>query len=161
MTLLSTKNDMPHTTREKVVEILNERLADAVDFYLQVKNAHWNVKGPQFIALHELFDEVAGHFVEHIDLIAERVVQLGGLAEGTLPAISKRTSLPTYRAELTDGPDHLAALVGSLGSFAKSIRYDINRTNELGDAGTGDLCTEVSRSVDKDLWFLESHLHKK
>ena len=155
--MYKTKNDLPEKVRIQVITLLQERLANAVDLVTQAKQAHWNVKGPSFIALHKLFDEVYEHAGEHVDLIAERIVQLGGIAEGTLRAAAKRTQLPEYPLAVATGKEHVDALSHSLAYFGESIRKAIDSADEVGDRDTADLFTEISRSLDKDLWFVESH----
>src|SRR5689334_18673029 len=98
-----TRNDLPEAARTKLVDLLNARLADAVDLQTQCKQAHWNVKGPSFIALHELFDKVNGEVEDYVDLIAERAVQLGGTAKGTARQAALRSSLPEYPAQGGEG----------------------------------------------------------
>ena len=152
-----TRNDLPQKTRAKVIDTLADRLADATDLMLQTKQAHWNVKGPTFIALHELFDKVNESAEEWVDLIAERIVQLGGTAEGTIQATAKRTSLAPYPLTIVSGVDHVEALSSALAAFGKKVRAAIDKTGKAGDADTADLFTEVSRDVDKYLWFVEAH----
>jgi len=151
-----TKNDLSEKIRTQVVTLLQERLAEAVDLVTQAKQAHWNVKGPSFIALHELFDKVYEHAGGHVDLIAERIVQLGGTAEGTVRVAAKRSQLPEYPLSIASGKEHVEALSHSLAYFGETIRKAINLADEVGDQGTADLFTEISRSVDKDLWFVEA-----
>ncbi|HZZ71887.1 MAG TPA: DNA starvation/stationary phase protection protein Dps [Pirellulales bacterium] len=153
-----TKNDLSEKTRAAVGELLNGRLADLIDLQLQTKQAHWNVKGPSFIALHELFDKVSEDVEDLVDDVAERVVALGGTAEGTLAAVAKHTQLPPYPLQLTAGRDHVEALSNALATVGKAIRAAIDRANELGDADTADLFTGASRELDKNLWFVEAHL---
>ena len=153
-----TRNDLPESARNKLVELLNARLADAIDLQTQCKQAHWNVKGPDFIALHKLFDEVNDAVEEYVDLIAERAVQLGGVADGTARVAAKRSSLPEYPVRRGDGREHVEALSAVLSAFGKIVRAEIDRSNELSDADTADLFTEVSRGVDKWLRFVEAHL---
>ena len=155
--MIGTKNDLPEKTRKQLVELLNSRLADSLDLQVQCKQAHWNVKGPQFIALHKLFDEVAAGVAGYTDELAERVVQLGGLAKGTLQTAVAQTSLPEYPLEITQGPQHVDALSTALAAFGKLARQAIDKATELGDADTADLFTEVSRGTDKWLWFVEAH----
>ena len=154
-----TRIDLPAKARTKVIALLNARLADAVDLQLQAKQAHWNVKGPNFIALHELFDKIAGDVGGHVDDIAERITALGGVAEGTVQSVSGRSKLDPYPLELVDGRSHVDALAAALARFARSARKAIDDAAKAGDAGTSDLFTGVSRSVDKGLWLLEAHLH--
>jgi starvation-inducible DNA-binding protein len=153
-----TKNDLPETSRSKLIELLNARLADAIDLQTQCKQAHWNVKGPNFIALHELFDKVNEDVEEYVDSIAERAVQLGGTAEGTARSVAKRSTLTEYPAKGANGRDHVEALSSALASFGHLARHAIDQSNELKDADTADLFTEISRGVDKWLWFVEAHL---
>ena len=159
--MFDTRNDLPPATRTKVIELLNARLADAIDLGAQSKHAHWNVKGPHFIALHELFDKVAENVEEHIDTIAERVTALGGTAHGTLAAVARATSLKPYPENLSEGVAHLKALAAALAAFGAKVRAASDESGKLGDADTADLFTGISRDVDKYLWFLEAHLHAK
>lgn len=156
--MFKTKNDLPEITRAKSVELLNALLADCIDLQTQTKQAHWNVKGPNFIALHELFDKVNDDVEEYVDTIAERAVQLGGRAEGTARTVAMRSALPEYLANSTNGRDHVQALSSALASFGKAARNAIGEANEIGDLDTADLFTEVSRGIDKWLWFVEAHL---
>jgi len=156
--MFKTKNDIPEATRVKVVELLNARLADCIDLQTQTKQAHWNVKGPNFIALHELFDQINEDVEDYVDDIAERAVQLGGLAEGTARMAAKRSSLAEYPAMAVDGRSHVEALSSALAAFGAAARKGIDQANELGDLDTADLFTEISRGIDKWLWFVEAHL---
>ena len=157
--MFKTKNDLPEATRVKAVELLNARLADCIDLQTQTKQAHWNVKGPNFITLHELFDKINEEVEDYVDDIAERAVQLGGVAEGTARTVAKRSTLPEYPAKAADGRSHVEALSSALAVFGTSVRKGIDQANELGDLDTADLFTEVSRGIDKWLWFVEAHLH--
>ena len=155
--MFRTKNDLPAATRAEVVGLLNQRLADGIDLQTMCKQAHWNVKGPQFIALHKLFDEVYEAVSEYVDLIAERITQLGGVAEGTARAVAERTALAEYPLTLSKGEDHVAALSDALAQFGRTARLGIEEMNELQDADTADILTEISRGIDKWLWFVEAH----
>ncbi len=155
--LYETKNDLPETTRREVVELLNARLADCLDLEADCKQAHWNVKGPSFIALHELFDQIHGAVDEYADLIAERIVQLGGIAEGTVGVVAQRTTLVDYPLVLTKGPEHVAALSDALAEFGRTVRIGVDEMNDLKDADSADVLTEISRGIDKWLWFVEAH----
>jgi starvation-inducible DNA-binding protein len=155
--LYETKNSLPAETRARVVELMNRRLADCVDLEAQCKQAHWNVKGPQFIALHELFDDVYEAVGEYVDLIAERIVQLGGIAEGTVRVAAERSTLREYPLVLSSGEEHVAALSDVLAQFSGQARQAIEELHELDDPDTVDILTEVSRGVDKWLWFVEAH----
>ena len=157
MELHKTKIDINKGTREKLIAILNQRLADAADLRSQAKQAHWNVKGGNFIALHELFDQVSTELDTHVDDIAERVTTLGGVAMGTVRLAANNSSLSEYPHEISDGTAHVDALSSALSDFGKKVRSDIDSTDELGDKDTADLFTGVSRSVDKLLWFVEAH----
>jgi starvation-inducible DNA-binding protein len=159
--MFNTRNDLSQATRTPVVELLNARLADAIDLGTQIKHAHWNVKGANFIALHELFDKIAESVEDQIDTIAERVTALGGTARGTLVAVSRRTSLKPYPEEISAGLDHVEALAAVLADFGQKARAAIEESAKLGDAGTSDLFTGISRETDKSLWFLEAHLYAK
>ena len=156
--MLTTKNDLPLATRQQMIKLLNQLLADCSDLYSQSKQAHWNVKGMNFIALHKLFDEVNDDVEEYVDLIAERAVQLGGVAEGTARSVAKRTTLAEYAARGLDARDHVQALSSALSTFGKAVRAAIARTGDLGDAGTADVFTEISRGADKWLWMVEAHV---
>ena len=158
MELHNTKIDIAKGKREKIVKILNERLADAIDLKSQAKQAHWNVKGMNFIALHELFDRVSTEAETHIDDIAERITTLGGTALGTIRVAAQNSSLSEYPLEITDGASHVDALSNVLADFGKKVRKNIDETDELGDADTADLFTGISRAIDKLLWFVEAHI---
>src|SRR5437868_9662935 len=112
--MFKTKNDLSEGVRIKAAQLLNERLADCIDLQTQTKQAHWNVKGPNFIALHKLFDEINEAVEDYVDEIAERVVQLGGVAEGTARMVAKRSSLAEYGAHAADGRSHAEALSSAL-----------------------------------------------
>ena len=156
--MYKTKNDLPEKIRADAVAILNARLADSIDLMHQAKQAHWNVKGPSFIALHKLFDEIVGAAEKYMDLLAERVVQLGGTAEGTLQAVSKRSTLSEYPLHISAERDHVEALSNALAAFGKSARQAIDHTDQLGDNDSADIFTEISRGTDQYLWLVEAHL---
>jgi len=158
MELHNTKIDIEKGKREQIIGILNQRLADASDLKSQAKQAHWNVKGMNFIALHELFDQVSSELDPHVDDIAERITTLGGVALGTVRVAAQNSTLSEYPLEISDGAAHVDALSNALADFGKKVRADIDTTAELGDADTADLFTGISRSIDKLLWFVEAHL---
>jgi starvation-inducible DNA-binding protein len=158
MGLHNTKIDIAGDKREELIAMLNARLADASDLKSQAKQAHWNVKGMSFIALHELFDQIATAAEGHIDLIAERVTTLGGTAMGTVRLAAENSSLSEYPHEITDGAAHVDALSTALAAFGKSVRKAIDESADLGDQDTADLFTEISREIDKQLWFVEAHI---
>src|SRR6266516_7762145 len=137
--MFKTKNDLSEATRAKVVELLNARLADCTDLQTQTKQANWNVKGPNFIALHQLFDRLSADAGENVDEIAERVVQLGGAAEGTVRMAAKRTSLSEYPTNTVDGRSHVEALSSVMAAFGKSVRRAVAEANNLGDLDTAEM----------------------
>jgi len=153
----NTRNDLSLDTRQKAIELLNARLADFIDLYSHAKQAHWNVKGPNFIALHELFDKVAEEVEEELDEVAERAVALGGRAIGTVAAVAKASKLANYSLDISDGVAHVNALANSLAAVGKSVRAAIDEADKLGDADTSDLFTAASRTLDKLLWMVEAH----
>jgi starvation-inducible DNA-binding protein len=150
------KNALPEEQQTKLIELLNRRLADAIDLQLQSRQAYWNVKGPHFMALRELFDKVAQGVEEDANLIAEHIVQLGGMAEGTAHAVAGRSSLDGYRLATADGNGHIDALATTLIAFGRHARYASEQATELKDADTADLFTEIARGIDKWLWFVET-----
>ena len=156
-----TRIDLPEKTRKKIVNLLSVRLADAIDLRLQSKQAHWNVKGPNFIALHELFDAIAGVVEGHVDEIAERIAALGGTAEGTAQTVAKRSSLDGYPLDASSGRQHAEALANALATFARMTREAIDTCDEAGDKVTADLCNEITGSIDKQLWLVEAHLQSQ
>jgi len=155
--MYETENDIPQPRRAEVCVLLNQRLADAVDLQTQMKQAHWNVKGPHFIGLHELFDQIDEAVESYVDLIAERIVQLGGIAEGTARSAAARSRLEEYPLDIADGQAHVEAVAKALSTFGHEARNTIDQADELGDADTSDIFTEVSRGIDKWLWFVEAH----
>lgn len=150
--------DLSDDAKSQIIELCNARLADSIDLYTQVKHAHWNVKGPQFFQLHELFDAIAEHVQDASDLIAERVTQLGGVANGTARQAAKTSTVAEYDLDAVKGEEHVRALVQRLATVANATRAAIDEAGKLGDQATADLFTEVTRAADKDLWFLEVHL---
>ncbi len=153
-----TRIDIPADARTKLIAILNQHLADSTDLFTQVKHAHWNVKGPTFIALHKLFDEFAGDLVEAIDETAERATALGGVANGTVRAAAAASRLPEFPADTSGANAVVTALAERYAALAKTAREAIDATDKLGDKGTADLFTGQSRDLDQALWFLEAHL---
>lgn len=159
-TMYDTRIDVGLQARQLLAGLLNQRLADMIDLFNQTKHAHWNVKGHEFMQLHELFDDIAERVEEGCDLLAERVVTLGGIAEGTTRQSAAGSTIGEYDLSAVDGLEHVRALAGQVAKLAASIRSAIQQSAELGDPTTSDLFTEISRSLDKDLWFLEAHLQK-
>lgn len=155
--MFNTENDISLNRRAELNAIMNQRLASAVDLQLQMKQAHWNVKGPAFIGLHELFDKVDEAVEGYVDMIAERIVQLGGTAEGTIRIAASRSRLTEYPWGISDGMAHVEAVSRALSTFGEEARGTINEAAALEDADTADLFTEISRGIDKWLWFVEAH----
>lgn len=156
--LYRTKNDLPESSRINAIGLLNQRLADCIDLQTQCKQAHWNVKGPSFIALHKLFDEINEEVEDYVDLLAERIVQLGGIAEGTARIVASRSGLEDYPLNISTGAEHVGALSDALAQFGRTARIGIEEMNELEDADSADILTEISRGTDKWLWFVEAHI---
>ena len=155
--MYETENDIPQPRRVELNALMNQRLADAVDLQMQMKQAHWNVKGPHFIGLHELFDQIDEAVEGYVDLIAERIVQLGGIAEGTVRVAAERSRLEEYPLDIADGHAHVEAVSKALSTFGHEARNTIDQADDLDDAGTADMFTEISRGIDKWLWFVEAH----
>lgn len=144
--------------RKTAISELNARLADGLALGLAIKQAHWNVKGVNFIAVHELFDTVHARLLEHLDIFAERVQVLDGVAEGTAEVVAKESSLKPYPTDLVKSADHIREICARMRDHGEKLRAAIDTTDEAGDADTADIFTAASRTADKDLWFLESHL---
>jgi starvation-inducible DNA-binding protein len=164
----TTKGRHPHRTRNALasnakstsISLLNARLADGIDLALATKQAHWNLKGPQFIGIHEMLDGFRTEQDEWNDSMAERSVQLGGTALGTTQVVAASSKLPPYPTDTYAIADHLAALIDRYADYGNSLRSSIDEADEAGDADTADLFTEVSRGIDKQLWFLEAHVQE-
>ena len=154
----ATRIDIPDTSREEIVHLLNARLADTFDLYSQLKQAHWNVKGSDFIQLHELYDTVAEAVLEYVDMIAERATALGGLALGTARLAAAASTLDEYPIDAVAGLDTVGAIADRLAAYGASVRAGIEAAVDLHDQDTADLFTEISRAIDKHLWFVEAHL---
>lgn len=152
-----TRNSLPEHVRAQSNEILNKHLAAAIDLHAQLKQAHWNVRGPAFIAIHELFDRISVEAEAMSDMIAERVAGLGGTARGTIQLASERSFLAPYLLGIGSEHEHLTAVAEALATFGTSTRSAIQEAVTFGDADTADLFTGISRNIDKQLWFIESH----
>lgn len=155
-----TRNDLAANARQSVSALLNARLADLIDLQLALKHAHWNVKGPNFIALHEMFDTMTESYDAHVDDMAERITALGGTAMGSVQAVEKATTLAPFPADVFEGMKMVEALAERTAALAKSVRKGIDETAEAGDADAADILTALSRQLDKNLWFLEAHLQE-
>lgn len=157
MSLRKTENDLTGNTKKASIALLNLRLAEAIDLALATKQAHWNMRGKQFIAVHEMMDGFRSQIDGHVDVMAERVVQLGGVAQGTTQDVAKASQLPPYPTTIHKVTEHLEALITRYGQVGNSVRKAIDEADEAGDANTADIFTQVSRDLDKALWFLEAH----
>ncbi len=153
-----THNTLSQNIRMQSVERLNKHLAAAIDLNAQVKQAHWNVRGPAFIAVHELFDKLSEEVETFSDMLAERAGALGGAAEGTIQVAAERSFLVPYPLKIGDEAQHLFAVSAAVASFGESVRAAIDESANEGDAVTADLFTEIARGVDQQLWLVESHL---
>ncbi|MFO7545578.1 MAG: DNA starvation/stationary phase protection protein Dps [Trueperaceae bacterium] len=156
--LHATKIDIPEKTRVELVDLLNARLADTADLASQLKQAHWNVKGKDFQQLHELFDAVEAAVHPYVDMLAERATTLGATAMGTVRMAAKSSKLTEYPADITNGKDHLMAVRDRLAKYAGLVREAIGKASDLDEPTTEDLFTEISRTVDLQLYFVEAHL---
>ncbi|MCM1982390.1 DNA starvation/stationary phase protection protein Dps [Lyngbya confervoides] len=157
--LYDTRLDLSEETRQNVITILNQTLATTLDLQTHTKQAHWNVKGLDFLQLHELFDDMATELTAFVDMVAERVTALGGRALGTAKVAASETILPAYPLDAVTGVEHLTAIADRLALYAKHVRENIGQSSDFGDEDTADLYTEISRAMDKRLWFIEAHLH--
>lgn len=153
-----TRNDVPGNAKQVSIGVLQACLTDTIDLYNATRQAHWNVKGPNFIGMHEMLQTFYTDLEQTADDMAERIVQLGGNAVGTTQALASGTRLPAYPTDLQAIPDHVAALADRYAQVAKSLREGIDSTDDAGDADTADLLTGASRGIDKKLWMLEAHL---
>jgi starvation-inducible DNA-binding protein len=158
-TAYRTKIDFNPETRQKLISIVNQQLADTLDLYTQTKQAHWNVKGMEFQQLHELFDMVAAKVEPYIDILAERATTLGGIAMGTVRMSAANSSLSEYPL-ISDGRDHLEAVIDRFAAYTASNRDALRASDKLDDPTTADIFTDISRDVDLSLYFLESHLQR-
>ena len=155
--MYSIRSSLPEPIRAQAIELLNRHLAAAIDLHSRLKQAHWNVRGPAFIAIHELFDRISVEAEAISDTIAERVAGLGGTARGTIQLASEQSFLAPYLLGIGTEKVHLAAVADALAKFGGSARVAIGKAAEFGDADTADLFTGISRTIDKQLWFIEAH----
>jgi starvation-inducible DNA-binding protein len=157
----ATRIDIPAKTREVMITLLNQHLADISDLYSQTYQAHWNVRGAEFYQLHILFEKLGEELEEYIDMIAERVTTLGGVAKGTVRMAAAASRLPEYPSNVVGSLPTIKAMAVRYAAVAATTRAAIDSAEDEGDIGTTDLFTEVSRGLDKALWFLEAHLHEE
>jgi len=160
MRIFETRIDLNLNSRQEMIGVLNTPLADTFNMFSFMKHAHWNVKGPQFMALHELFDEIATGLLARVDMIAERATALGGMALGTSRIVSESSQLESYPLTVGDGMETILVPANRMAQVAANIRGAASRAEQLADRDTNDLFIEVSRDLDKWLWFLEGHLQK-
>jgi starvation-inducible DNA-binding protein len=156
-----TRHDLKLSTRQRVIAVLDPLLAASIDLMMQAKHAHWNVRGPSFMPLHELFDKLSQQAQEHADELAERIAALGGTPPGTVRSVAARSPLREYPLTAVDGPAHLKALASVLAAHAGNTRQAIDACAALNDQGSADLCTSMSREIDQQLWFIEAHVQAK
>ncbi len=154
----STRNDLGDNAKETSVNTLQALLVDSIDLYNATRQAHWNLKGTNFIGLHEMLEGFYNDLNENSDMLAERAVLLGGVPNGTTQTLAGSTRLPPYPGDLLNSMDHLAELADRYAQVGKALRQGIEDTDEAGDTDTSDLLTELSRATDKKLWMLEAHL---
>ena len=156
--MFPTHNTLSENIRTKSVALLNRHVAAAIDLHAQIKQAHWSVRGPDFIQLHLLYDTVAEGVLGFVDEIAERAAALGGLATGTVRMAAEASTLDEYPLDATSGPDTVDVVADRLAAYGAAVREAIDTADsELGDMDTSDLFTEISRAIDKHLWFVEAH----
>lgn len=158
MTAYRSRIDLDASVRETSAALLQARLTDAIDLESQMKQAHWNVKGRDFFQLHELFDRIHGVVEEFVDLIAERITATGGVADGRVRTVAAKSTLREYPLGAMLGRAHLDAVAAALAAFGQAVRQDIHEAERAGDADTADVFTQISREIDKQLWFVEAHL---
>ncbi len=157
MSKIPTTIDLNDQTRQAMIGLLQANLADGIDLVYHLKQAHWTLRGPNFIGLHELLDTLHEQVEDKVDLTAERIAVLGGQAEGTVDVSSQTSRLPKYPLDAVTIEDHVAAVTASLAAYAANVRKAIDEASEAGDEGTADLFTEISRAADRARWFIEAH----
>ena len=151
---------LKENARKDMIALLNERLVDTIDLTNAVKQAHWNLKGVRFIGVHELLDDVAAHLRDGADMMAERVAMMGGMAQGTSETVAEKSSLTAYPTDIVSVEDHVKELVKRFNEYSTNVRKAIEAADEAGDEDSADLFTEVSRTAEKDAWFIGSNSAK-
>ncbi|NDJ52111.1 MAG: DNA starvation/stationary phase protection protein Dps [Chloroflexi bacterium] len=159
-TSFQTQIDIPEESRAEIVTLLNQALANTFDLYSQTKQAHWNVKGMHFIALHQLFDQLADGIFPYADMLAERVTALGGMALGTARMAAEASSLPPYPVETVEGEELVRVLIDRYSAYTAMTRAAVDKTEDLNDMASSDLFVEITREADKFLYFLEAHIQQ-
>lgn len=160
-TITRTRNDTDSNAKAVSQDVLQAIVSDAIDLTNATRQAHWNVKGSHFYGLHQMFERFYNMLNKNTDEMAERMVQLGGVPDGTTQGTGGRTRLIAYDAQLLDGLEHCDALADRYSALAHSLRDGIDKTDEAGDADTSDLLTQVSQEVEQALWMIEAHLQGK
>lgn len=155
-----TTNNLDSNAKTVSIGLLNARVADGIDLALIIKQAHWNLKGRQFIGIHLMLDTFRAEVSEFVDTMAERAVQLGGTALGTSQVVVQNSKIKPYPTDIYKVEDHLHALIESFSTMANAVRANIDEADDAGDPATADVFTEVSRGLDKNLWFLEAHIQE-
>ena len=155
--MFPTACDLPEQTRQSMVALLQSHVSDGIDLYSHVRQAHWTLRGPNFIGLHELLEKIYTEVADQTDLVAERLQLLGGHTEGTIDVAAQNSRLPKYPLDAVTPNEHIEAITNSLAAYAKSVRGAIGEADETGDQGTADLFTEIVRAVDRARWMIEAH----
>ena len=155
-----TRIDLPEDTRHQLVALLNQTLANTSDLYSQTKQAHWNVKGRDFYQLHLLYDELAEKLEEPLDLVAERIVLLGGYAHGTVRMAAAGSGLSPWPGPDDADPSFLATLADRWAEYARHIREADEKADDIGDPATVNLYDEITNIADRGLWFIEGHMQR-
>lgn len=160
-TIDGVSHDLPLEEQKGIIALLNQRLAESIDLSSQIKQAHWNVKGHNFLNLHELFDRVHAANESYVDMIGERIAQLNGFAEGTIRIAAARSRLSDHQVGQIHASDHIEEISRSMRAFRNEVRGTIAEADDVDDIETVDIFTDISRGLDKWLWYLEAHTQVK
>ncbi|WP_420393200.1 DNA starvation/stationary phase protection protein Dps [Acuticoccus sp.] len=155
--MFPTACDLPEQTRQSMCALLQSHVSDGIDLFSHVRQAHWTLRGPNFIGLHELLETIYEQVKDQTDLLAERLQLLGGHTEGTIDVAAQNSRLPKYPLDAVSPSEHVDAVTSSLAAYAKTVRGAIDEADEAGDMGTSDLFTEIVREVDRARWMIEAH----